>query len=260
MKKKQRTIMEPICAVISIFAFLCLWHLGVKGELGRLMPGPVPVIWMFLETMFGGTIGSRTMIVHILYSLIRVMAGYLLGAAAGVILGLAMGWNRLVEAVFSPLFRIIRPIPPIAWIPISIIWIGLGEDAKIFLIFLASFCNVTLNAWSGAKNVDKDYILAAQMLGARKSSLLFTIVLPASVPSVFAGLQVALSSCWATVLAAEMVRSSEGLGWIIIAGMNNNDMVQIMTGILAIGLVGMRLSMIFRKVETRLCRWNKSDS
>ena len=259
MKKKQRNWVEVVCAVVSIFAFLCLWHVGVRGDLGRLMPGPVPVIRMFLETLFGGTIGSRTMIVHILYSLARVMAGYFLGAVAGVILGMAMGWSRLAEAVFSPLFRIIRPIPPIAWIPISLIWIGLGEDAKIFLIFLASFCNVTLNAWSGAKNVDKDYIRAARMLGAGKSRLLFTIVLPASVPSIFAGLQVALSSCWATVLAAEMVRSSEGLGWIIIAGMNNNDMIQIMTGILAIGLVGMLLSMIFRKVETRLCRWNKSD-
>ena len=260
MKKKHRNATEWFCAILSVFAFLCLWNLGVKGELGRLMPGPLPVIRMFFETLFGGTIGSRTMAVHILYCLARVMAGYFLGSAVGVALGLAMGWSRLVEAVFSPLFRIIRPIPPIAWIPISIIWIGLGEDAKIFLIFLASFCNVTLNAWSGAKNVDGDYIRAAQMLGAGRSRLLFTIVLPASVPSIFAGLQVALSSCWATVLAAEMVRSSEGLGWIIIAGMNNNDMVQIMTGILAIGLVGMLLSMIFRKVETRLCRWNKSGS
>lgn len=101
---------------------------------------------------------------------------------------------------------------------------------------------------------------AARMLGAGKSRILFTVVLPASIPPIFAGLQVALSSCWATVLAAEMVRSSEGLGWIIIAGMNNNDMNQIMTGILAIGLVGMMLSTIFRKVEARLCRWNRSEN
>ena len=260
MKKKKFNTMELFCAVISIVAFLCLWHLGVQGELGRLMPGPLPVIQMFLSTLFGGTIGSRTLIVHILYSLARVMAGYFIGAVVGVVLGLAMGWSRLIEAIFSPLFRIIRPIPPIAWIPISIIWIGLGEDAKIFLIFLASFCNVTLNAWSGARNVDPEYMDAAHMLGAGKHQLLFGIVLPASIPSIFAGLQVALSSCWATVLAAEMVRSSEGLGWIIIAGMNNNDMNQIMTGILTIGLVGMLLSTIFRKVEARLCRWNKSGN
>lgn len=154
MKKKQKSWVEVVCAIVSIFLFLCLWHVGVRGDLGRLMPGPLPVIRMFLETLSGGTIGSRTMLVHILYSLARVMAGYFLGAVVGVILGMAMGWSRLVEAIFSPLFRIIRPIPPIAWIPISIIWIGLGEDAKIFLIFLASFCNVTLNAWSGGQHVD----------------------------------------------------------------------------------------------------------
>lgn len=259
MKKRSFNTIELTCAAVSIFAFLCLWNFGVKGELGKLMPGPLPVIEMFLQTLFGGTIGSKTLLVHVAYSLARVMAGYFLGAVVGVVLGLSMGWSRLVEAIFSPIFRIIRPIPPIAWIPISIVWIGLGEDAKIFLIFLASFCNVTLNAWSGSKNVNPEYIDAARMLGAGKGTLLFTVVLPASIPPIFAGLQVALSSCWATVLAAEMVRSSEGLGWIIIAGMNNNDMNQIMTGILAIGIVGMLLSTIFRKVEARLCRWNKSE-
>lgn len=260
MKKRHFNTLELACAVVSIFAFLCLWNFGVKGNLGQLMPGPIPVIKMFLSTLFGETIGSKTLIVHVAYSLMRVMVGYFLGAAVGVVLGLSMGWSRLVEAIFSPLFRIIRPIPPIAWIPISIIWIGLGEDAKIFLIFLASFCYVTLNAWSGSKSVNPEYINAACMLGAGKGSILFTVVLPASVPPIFAGLQVALSSCWATVLAAEMVRSSEGLGWIIIAGMNNNDMIQIMTGILAIGIVGMLLSTIFRKVEAKLCRWNKSEN
>lgn len=178
----------------------------------------------------------------------------------GVILGLAMGTYKMVEAICSPLFRIIRPIPPIAWIPISIIWIGLGEDAKIFLIFLASFCYVTLNAWNGVKNVDQQLVGAARMLGARDHQIFITIILPACVPSIFAGLQVALSSSWATVLAAEMVRSSNGLGWVIIAGMNNNDMLQILVGIVAIGIVGLVLSIIFRKVEAVLCRWNKSGT
>ncbi len=260
MKKKTFNTAELICAVISLAVFFGIWHLGTRGELGKLMPGPLPVIEKFLQTLFGGKIGSSTLIVHVAYSLARVMAGYFIGAAVGIVLGLSMGWSPLIEAIFAPLFRIIRPIPPIAWIPISIIWIGLGEDAKIFLIFLASFCYVTQNAWSGAKNVDPEYMNAARMLGAGKSRILFTVVLPASIPPIFAGLQVALSSCWATVLAAEMVRSSEGLGWIIIAGMNNNDMNQIMTGILAIGLVGMMLSTIFRKVEARLCRWNRSEN
>ena len=126
--------------------------------------------------------------------------------------------------------------------------------------FLASFCYVTLNAWNGVKNVDQQLVGAARMLGARDHQIFITIILPACVPSIFAGLQVALSSSWATVLAAEMVRSSNGLGWVIIAGMNNNDMLQILVGIVAIGIVGLVLSIIFRKVEAVLCRWNKSGT
>ena len=262
--KKKKVKIQPaevVCAVISIGAFLGIWHLATLGELGVLMPGPIPVIKKFIEVLFaGGTIGGKTLWGHTAWSLFRVLTGYAIGAVVGILLGLSMGWSKLIEAIFSPIFRIIRPIPPIAWIPISIIWIGLGEDAKIFLIFLASFSYCTLNAWSGVKSVNPEFINASKMLGANKRQVLFTVALPATVPSIFAGLQVALSSCLATVLAAEMVRSSEGLGWIIIAGMNNNDMIQIMTGILAIGIVGMLLSTIFRKVEAVLCRWNRSES
>ena len=195
---------------------------------------------------------------HVGYSLMRVMIGFVIGSVAGVALGLLMGWYRIAEAIFNPLFRIIRPIPPIAWIPISIIWFGLGENAKIFLIFLASFANTTLNSMAGAKNVDPEVVNAARMLGASEGTVFMTVVLPASVPSIFAGLQVAISSCWATVLAAEMVRSSEGLGWMIVAGMNANDMIQILTGIVMIGVVGYLLAIIMRKTEEVLCRWNRS--
>lgn len=249
-----------ICAIISIGCFLLLWFLGTNGtELGEMIPSPLPVFKEFFVDLFGGKVGRHTLIVHTFYSLLRVLAGYAIGSVLGVILGLAMGRNELVEAIFSPLFRIIRPIPPIAWIPISIIWLGLGEAAKIFLIFLAAFANVTLNAWTGAKNVDPAFIGAAKMLGANGRQIFFTIVLPATIPSIFAGLQVALSSSWGTVLAAEMVRSSEGLGWMIVAGMNNNDMIQILVGIVAIGIVGFLLALFMRKMEARLCRWNKSE-
>ena len=225
MKKKKLLGINFLCGAVSILAFLVLWNIAVQGELGKMLPGPIPVLEKFFTSLV-----------------------------------LAMGTYKMVEAICSPLFRIIRPIPPIAWIPISIIWIGLGEDAKIFLIFLASFCYVTLNAWNGVKNVDQQLVGAARMLGARDHQIFITIILPACVPSIFAGLQVALSSSWATVLAAEMVRSSNGLGWVIIAGMNNNDMLQILVGIVAIGIVGLVLSIIFRKVEAVLCRWNKSGT
>ncbi len=169
-----------------------------------------------------------------------------------------MGRYLLARAIFNPIFRFIRPIPPIAWIPISIIWFGLGEEAKIFLIFLAAFANTTLNAMTGAMNVDPEVIHAARMLGAKERQIFTTVVIPASVPAIFAGLQVGISSAWASVVAAEMIKAENGLGWIIQAGMDNNNMTQILAGIIMIGVVGFLLAYIMRKAEEVMCRWNKS--
>ncbi len=257
-KKMPEKLVTALAACISIALFLLFWFWATKmTAAGNLVPGPVEVLLAVFQGM-AGAVGKHSIIIHAGYSLFRVMVGFIIGALAGIILGLLMGWYRIAEAIFQSLFRIIRPIPPIAWIPISIIWFGLGESAKIFLIFLASFANTTLNSWAGAKSVDMTVVNAAKMLGASERQIFFTIVLPSSVPNIFAGLQVALSSSWATVLAAEMVRSSEGLGWMIVAGMNNNDMVQIMSGIVMIGVVGFILAIIMRKAEEVLCRWNKS--
>lgn len=256
--KKKINPQAFLCGCISIGLFLLIWFVATNGtQLGEMIPGPHKVFYSLLAS-FTEPIGRHTILSHTLSSLTRVMVGFVLASIVGVILGLAMGWSRVAEAIFQPLFRIIRPIPPIAWIPISIILLGLGESAKYFLIFLAAFSNVTLNAYAGAAAVDQRLIGAAKTLGANRRQIFFTIVMPASVPQIFAGLQIAMSSSWATVLAAEMVRSSEGLGWIIVSGMNNNDMLQILTGIVAIGLVGFILAVIMRKLEDVLCRWNKS--
>lgn len=255
MPEKQLSL---IAACVSIGAFLLLWWWGTgHTSLGLLIPGPEKVITAVFQGIFG-QVGKHGLLAHVGYSLLRVMVGFSIGSLLGVALGLLMGWYKIAEAIFNPFFRIIRPIPPIAWIPISIIWFGLGESAKIFLIFLASFSNTTLNSMAGAKNVNREVVNAAKMLGANERQVFLTIVLPSSIPAIFAGLQVALSGSWATVLAAEMVRSSEGLGWMIVAGMNNNDMVQILSGILLIGVVGFILAIIMRKAEEVLCRWNKS--
>lgn len=259
MKKgySEKTV-NAVCSCIAIGAFLVLWYWGTAAtDLGALIPGPVDVLQAIGVGLLG-KVGRHSIVAHIGYSMMRVMIGFLIGSLLGIVLGLLMGWYRVAEAIFNPLFRIVRPIPPIAWIPISIIWFGLGEDAKIFLIFLAAFSNTTLNSMAGAKSVDPEVINAAKMLGASERQIFMTIVLPSSVPSIFAGLQVAISSSWATVLAAEMVRSSEGLGWMIVAGMNNNDMIQILSGIVMIGVVGFILAIIMRKAEDVLCRWNKS--
>ena len=248
---------KAACAVLSIFAFLLIWHFGTNGtDLGKILPGPIEVIQKFFLS-FAEPIGTQTILGHILWSLSRVLTGFIIAAVLGVTLGVTMGWYPLVEAIFKPIIEIVRPIPPIAWIPLAILWFGLGETTKYFLIFLAAFCIITINAYDGAKSVDPVLIGAATMLGANDRRIFTSIVLPASAPYIFAGLQVALGTAWATVVAAEMVRSSEGVGWTIISAQDSNNSLQILVGILAVGIVGFVLAIIMRTLEARVCSWSE---
>lgn len=247
---------KTICAVISILVFLCLWQLVVSfTKVGIVMAGPISVLAKCFSSMIE-PIGTHTIEMHILWSLTRVMAGFVLGSAFGIVVGILMGWYKPAESFVRPLFELIRPIPPIAWIPLSIVWFGLGEPSKYFLIFLAALSNITMNAYAGVRSVDSTLIGAAKMLGASDRQVFTTIVLPSCVPHIFAGLQIAIGSAWATVVAAEMVRSSEGVGWVIIKGQDSNSTVQIMVGIVAIGVIGFILAVVMRAIEAKLCSWS----
>jgi len=247
-------------ALISFTAFLLLWHFGTDGtDAGRMIPGPIPVFTSFFNT-FVEPIGRYSILGHMRVSFVRVFIGYALAAVSGITLGVLMGWNRYAAAIFRPFYEMIRPIPPIAWIPLAILWFGLGEAPMIFLIFIAAFNNITINSYEGALAVDKTLIGASKMLGANKIQTLFTVILPASVPSIFAGLQVAVSVSSATVVGAEMVRSQAGVGWLIINGQHVNNTTQILVGIIAIGLVGFLLATLMRGLEDKLCAWNKRST
>lgn len=246
-----------IAATISIFVFLLIWQFTTMFTVvGEFLPSPVVVLTDFFKG-FVVPIGTHTMFGHIYWSLARVIPFYILGALVGILLGVTMGWYKTVEAIFKPIFETIRPIPPIAWIPISIVWFGIGEGSKWFLIFLAAFVTVTINVYSGTKSVDPVLVGCSKMLGANDFQVFTTIVLPSTVPYIFAGLQVGLSSSWATVVAAEMIRSSEGVGWVIISSLETNNTVQTLVGIVGIGIIGYILAIIMRGVEDKLCKWNK---
>lgn len=247
---------KAICAGISIAVFLVIWQLVVSfTKAGLVLAGPIETFAAFFRAIID-PIGTHTIEGHILWSLARVLVGLVLGSASGIVVGILMGWFKPVSALVRPLFEILRPIPPIAWIPLSIVWFGLGEASKYFLIFYAAFCAVTMNAYSGVRQVDPELIGASRMLGANSRQVFFTIVLPSCVPQIFAGLQIAVGTAWATVVAAEMVRSSEGVGWVIIKGQDSNSTVQILVGIVAIGIVGYILAVTMRAIEAKLCKWS----
>lgn len=243
----------------AILCLLAVWQVAaMTSEFTALFPTPLTVLEKFFEAMTV-PVGIRTLWGHVFVSMKRVMVGYCIAAAFGLLLGFGMALSKWLEAVVMPVFEFIRPVPPLAWIPMAIIWFGIGETTKYFIIFVATFTTITVNAYTGAKRVDPILIGAGQMLGASKVRTFFTIILPSSVPQIFAGLQVALSSGWMAVVAAEMVRSDDGIGWLIIRGMEVGNAQQIMVGMVAIGIVGFLIATGMSALERRACRWNQQS-
>ena len=212
-----------------------------------------------LFTSFFEPIGRYTIYGHLYYSLRRVLVGYTVAAVSGIVVGLSMGTSRYAEAIIKPLFELIRPIPPIAWIPLVILWFGVGELPKYAIIFIGSFTNITLNAYTEAQRVDPTLIGCARMLGTSDRDIFLRVILPSSLPQIFAGMQVALSTAWMAVLAAEMVGAQEGCGWIILRGSDTINIPLVLVGMVVIGVVGLVLATLMRAAERRLCSWNRMD-
>ncbi|MBR6009489.1 MAG: ABC transporter permease [Clostridia bacterium] len=247
-----------ICAVISVCLFLAFWQFSSKlFPRARMIPPPSTVIPAFIKSFYE-PIGSETMPGHILRSLYRVFLGFSLAAVTGVTLGILSGRSRLANAIVNPFIELLRPIPGIAWIPIAILWFGTGENGKVFILFIASFTIIAANTHDGARHVDPELIGAARMLGASKTRIFFTVVLPCCVPQVFTGLQIGLTINFMTVVAAEMIRSRSGVGWIVSTGNDSGNMTQVMVGLLAIGIIGFTLSALLRTAEKRLLKWNRN--
>lgn len=259
-EKNKMKITKIVYTIISFISIIIIWELIARfTKASMFLPTASVVLKAFFKS-FVEPIGKYTMIFHILISLYRVMVAFSIATVVGIMLGVSTGYSRLLDAIIKPLFEFIRPIPPIAWIPLSILWFGLGDQSKFFIIFLGCFSFITVNTYDGAKNVDPELIGAARMLGANEKEVFFEVVLPSSIPYIFAGLQIAVTAGWSAVVGAEMVRSDEGVGWIIIRGMNVGNTVQIMVGMVAIGIVGFLLATLTSYVERRLCAWNEQKA
>lgn len=249
--KDKSKLLAPL---FSFLIVLVIWQ-GIAMAIGsRSLPRPLEV-WNEALRLFSVKIGGNSMWMHIYYSLRRVLAAYFLALATGLPLGLYMGWNRTFDKVIKPVFEVLRPIPPIAWIPIAILWLGIGEGPKIFICYVGAFVIFVLNAYTGMRYADPLLLAAARTFGATRRQQLFNVAIPAALPSVFAGVQNALSMSWMCVLAAELVGAREGVGFIIIQGMDLSKPPMIVVGMIVIGLIGATLAAVLRRVERWLCPW-----
>ncbi|MDR1520411.1 MAG: ABC transporter permease [Planctomycetota bacterium] len=240
----------------SIGGFLLLWQLSVSFTvIGTLMPGPFAVAATLMRS-FAVPLGGHTIQEHAYYSFMRVIIGYGTAVALGISFGVGAGLSRWFRALFRPLFEMIRPIPTVAWIPLAILWFGVDEMSKYFIVFYGAFANVALSVYQGILGVDPVLIGAARMLGCSERQVTFKVMLPACIPYIFAGMQVGLSAGIMSVVVAEMIKSTEGIGWIIHAGQQNADMTQVLSGMVALALFGLLLATILRRVERKMCAWS----
>jgi NitT/TauT family transport system permease protein len=243
---------------ISPLVALGLWQiLASAGVLGRSVPSPVDVVRGIYQLTVTGFPPGYHLWGHLLWSLARVFAGFGLAVVLAVPLGIFMGYSAAVETVVDPLVEVLRPIPPLAWLPLAVIWFGIGLGSATFIIFMGAFFPIVLNTILGVKSVDARLVEAARTLGARDRTILGKVLVPGSLPSIFTGLRIGMGIAWMTVIAAEIVGASNGygLGYMIMTARDVARTDYVVAGIVVIGLVGFAIDRVIKLVEKRLLRW-----
>ena len=248
---------EYLLHVVSVIAFLLAWHqVAVGGIFGGALATPWQVVARF-EGLMTDTLAGLTIWGHIWASAQRIFIGFILASALAIPLGLFMALNPYVNAIVKPVFDIFKPMPPIAWISISILWFGIGEPSKIFIIVIGTFVPCLLNSYNGVRLIDPEMYDVIKVLGGKRWNEIIQVSFPASFPAIFAGLQISLSMAWTCVLAAELVASRSGLGFIIVQGMKISDTSLVIGGMIMIAIVAYISSLLVSGLEKFLCPWKR---
>ncbi|HXC50652.1 MAG TPA: ABC transporter permease [Candidatus Limnocylindrales bacterium] len=240
----------PSIAVMAMI--VALWWIVVRTTESAIFPTPWQVVTGTVELIRNGTLWD-----HIGASLMRVGAGFLLAVAIGIPLGLWMGWVRGAFDTLNPIFQILRPISPIAWIPIAILWFGVGNASPIYLIFISSVFPMIVQTTAGVHTIEKRYLWAAENFGVSRYTLFTRVVIPAVLPQIIVGMRIGLGVAWLVVVAAEMIALRSGLGFLIIDSRNaGNRYDLVIAAMIIIGLIGLLLDGMMRLLEgLSVVRW-----
>jgi NitT/TauT family transport system permease protein len=231
---------------------LAIWQLAITVTNATVFPSPGEVARGVVQLAGKGLLWS-----YIADSLYRVTSGYLAAVLVGVPFGLALGWSHLLARALNPLIQMLRPISPLAWMPLAVIWFGVSDLAPIFLIFLAALFPVLLSTMNGVRNVPAVYIQAGRNFGLGPAALIGRVVLPAVLPGILGGLRIAFGVAWLVLVAAEMIAVDSGLGYLIIDARNAGKRYDLVVGgMLLIGVIGLLLDTLLRRAERlQFVRW-----
>lgn len=243
---------------VSLAGFFYLWHWTAANKIFlNSLATPKETLDQIIR-LTGMNFAGTNLWGHIWASSQRVLIGFILASLVAAPLGLFMALNKTVNAIVKPLFDLFKPMPPIAWVSLAILWFGIGETSKVFIIIIGTFVPCLLNAYNGARLVDPDLFDVIRVLGGTRRDEIINVCIPASFPAIFAGLQISLSAAWTCVLAAELMNSRDGLGFLIKRGMDTHSPSLVLGGMLLIALAAWLSSLFISWLERRCCPWQRS--
>jgi taurine transport system permease protein len=246
-----------VISIVTVIAIFGLWwvatHLGWIRDI--FLPKPERILTSFVEAWNGEIQGGKPLWEHFMWSLIRVFTAFVLACVTAIPAGIAMGVSRIARGIFDPPVEFYRPLPPLAYLPLIVIWFGIEETAKVVLIYLACFAPLAMAARAGVKSVMIEQINAAYSMGASKWQVIRHVIIPAALPEIFTGMRIAIGFGWTTLVAAEMVAATAGLGQMVLNASNFLRTDVVVMGIVVIGAVAYAFDLLMRYVERMVVPW-----
>lgn len=258
-KQKYDLFKYTLLKIVGIIGFLGIWQLAVVSGLvnSMILPPPTRIFETLIFKIYNGQPDGNLLHVNIFSSLQVALSGFLTAIVIGIPLGLVMGWWKNADRFIRPIFELVRPIPPIAWIPIIVVWMGIGLKAKAMIIFFTTFVPCVINSYTGIKLTNQTLINVSKTFGASNFEIFYKVGIPSALPMTFAGIRVALGNSWSTLVAAEMLAASAGLGYMIQIGRSVARPDIVIVGMVVIGIIGALLSAILSYAEGKLMAWQK---
>ncbi len=257
--QKKDTLKYMLLQMAGVIGFLGIWQLAVVSGVvdSARLPAPSTIFKTLIYKTYNGQPDGNILIVNILASLKVALTGFFTAIVIGIPLGLVMGWWKKADRFIRPIFELIRPIPPIAWIPLIVVWMGIGLQAKAMIIFFTTFVPCVINSYTGIKLTNQTLINVSKTFGASNFEIFYKVGIQSALPMTFAGIRVALGNSWSTLVAAEMLAASAGLGYMIQIGRSVARPDIVIVGMVVIGIIGALLSALLSFAEGKLMKWQK---